>query len=234
MGVLVNPFIFGIPTPATKALIGWSGTNFLRRTAAVYTTLPLTLACWVRLTALPTGGGTITYFGMYASAAFDAYSLGYTDGDTGPYASARQGLSPEGKAKATALPTAGQWFLHVGVFNSTGSRSSFIAGTNKGTNTTSATVGALNRTSVGKFDGSSSLNPLAATDLVAHPAIWDIALSDADVAALAVAGTLPTAVQGADLVAYWPFAAVANPQPDSIGANTLAVQGSLSLGTGPF
>jgi hypothetical protein len=58
--------------------------------------------------------------------------------------------------------------------------------------------------------------------LIAHVAIWNTAIDDADVDELR-GGANPLAVQSASLIGYWPLLTDASTEPDEAGANDLTV-----------
>jgi hypothetical protein len=64
-------------------------------------------------------------------------------------------------------------------------------------------------------------------------ALWNIALSDADVASLAL-GIHPFLVHPSALVAYWPLMGASSPEPNlKSNTATMAINGSLSQAVNP-
>lgn len=127
-------------------------------------------------------------------------------------------------ADTTSGYSTGTWTHFAGVWASDASRTSFIAGGSKGTNTESQTavaatfmVGAYKYgATAGHFDGK-----------LAHIAVWSVALSDENIALLA-SGISPLSVDSAHLVSYWPLFDDAN---DDQGTNHLTVANSPSFDT---
>jgi hypothetical protein len=68
--------------------------------------------------------------------------------------------------------------------------------------------------------------------LIAHVAIWNIALADADV--LLLASGPPNNVQPANLIDYWTLNTNASPEVPLVGANNLTVTGTLYSSSDPF
>lgn len=125
------------------------------------------------------------------------------------------------EAFATAGPSTGAW-QHAGfVATSSTSYSAYYNGGSKATATTavSMTLSNMNRTALGKqsfaaggyFDGK-----------MAHVAVWNAALADAEIEVLA-AGLLPTRVRPASLVAYWSLSGKDDPEIDIVGRNDLTI-----------
>lgn len=102
------------------------------------------------------------------------------------------------------------WHLAVGVFTSHSSRTAFIDGGG-------ATVGSGTRTASGmnvvKISGDTAASPgQAMNGKLAHAAIWNIALSDAQVYSLLY--LYPNQVAVGNLVNYWPLTNNQSPEPD--------------------
>jgi hypothetical protein len=68
--------------------------------------------------------------------------------------------------------------------------------------------------------------------LLAEAAIWNVALSDTEVAALA-AGYSPKTIQPTALVAYWPLIGDWTPEIELISGQNFTIQGSLTQGAHP-
>ena len=102
------------------------------------------------------------------------------------------------------------------VFASDTSRSAYINGGSKATDTTSAAIpSGLDTTGIATFLYSSG--PFELLDgTIGEAAIWTAELSDAEVAALA-RGVSPLNIQPGSLWAYWPLLGVDSPEPDQSG-----------------
>jgi Concanavalin A-like lectin/glucanases superfamily len=207
------------------ARTGWSTSNFLRYDSAIVTTYPFTLAAW----CLSTGGGSRHILGLYNSASTGDTNYCSMLMTTGDAISARScdGTSAS-NATSSASATDGVWCHAAAIFVSTTSRASYLDGANKGTNATSRAPSGFNRTSISHRDNSSNDQAFNATGLLAEAAIWNVALSDAEVAMLGAARVSPLLVRRDALVAYWPLLGGYSPEIDLIGRQDMTIQGSLS------
>jgi len=101
----------------------------------------------------------------------------------------------------------GGWNHLAGVMAGVSERYSYLNGdtANKGTNTTTITsiAGLLNRTCVGCIYASTTLSQTM-QGRVAHPAIWSVALTDAEIVMLSQ-GVSPLLVRPESLVFYMPY-----------------------------
>ena len=132
-------------------------------------------------------------------------------------------------ARTTTGFTAGTWYSACAVFASATSRSAYINGGSKATDTTSRTETTLNETLIGAFVNNGPTYSQFFGGGLADAAIWNVALSDAEVALLEVMP--PFAMRPDALVGYWPlFGDAASPEPDFSGrANTLTITGTTRL-----
>lgn len=159
-----------------------------------------------------------------ASGGFNQYSLqavGAVAGD--PVRATTQNFLTVANADTSSGFSAGSWQHAAAVFGSSTDRRAFLNGGSKGTNATSVTdPSGLDSVAVGAFAGAHTFPMFG---LIAHAAIWNIALSDAEVAALA-AGAHPMMVRPEALVAYWPMFDEHASQIDWVGGVTLTVAGN--------
>jgi hypothetical protein len=156
------------------------------------------MACWARadsgstqaIMSLSTNGGTARYtLAAAGSVGGDPLQAGTTNsGGTGANAVTSSGFSSA-------------WFHGAAVFASTTSRAAYINGGSKGTDATNITggadrilIGARISTTVGAF----------LLGECAEVGVWNIALSDDDVASLAT-GMSPLLVRPEGLVFYAPL-----------------------------
>lgn len=131
---------------------------------------------------------------------------------------------------ANSLTANGGWNHLAGVMVGVSERYSYLNGdtANKGTNTTTITSlsGLFNRTNVG------ALYPVTTTQQttqgrVAHPAIWNAALSDAEIVMLSQ-GVSPLLIRPQNLVFYVPYLGRDSSDIDIIGRNALTNTGTTS------
>jgi hypothetical protein len=189
------------------------------------TSEPFTVSVWFKLPDITTS---------YALAALDhpttsGYKIlgainagGASAGD--PVQSYNYDGSTFGLAASTTGYTSGTWHHACGVFNTTADRRSFLDGGSKGTNTTSVT-GTGTELIICRRRRNSALGQMPSGSYIAEVAVWNSALSDANVALLA-AGTNPKDVAGGP-VAYWPLTTVTT-NTDEIGSNDLTESTTLT------
>jgi hypothetical protein len=157
--------------------LSFDGTGDYARGTPPFTTMPLTMACFVRVTSLASNS---TIMGTYNSGISRRRSM---DLGTGGAVSATSG-GAEGIVDATSSDglTAGTWGTAAVIFGSTTSRLAYMDGGNEGTDTaTSTSVTAADRLSMGRTDSASSSRPY--TGQIAGCAVWSAALSAEEVAA---------------------------------------------------
>lgn len=129
-----------------------------------------------------------------------------------------------GIAVSTAGYTANSWQSACGIFTSATSRDAFVNGGSKGSNTDNRT-GDSDEFTVGCRRGNSPIGYFVGK--IAHVAVWDKALSDANVSSLH-GGANPLTIESGNLIAYWPLNGNATA---TVGSN-LNESGSPSYDTG--
>jgi hypothetical protein len=173
-----------------------SGTGqYLTTSSAVLTAAPLTMACW----GIHGATGVLDYamnLGV-SGATNNRFVLGVNASDQVFMESAAASAS---SAVTTAtVPTSG-WQHFAGVTASATSRFAYLNGTPGTEQTTSRVPSGINMLRVGAGGTAASLW----TGSIAHCAVWNVALTANEIAALA-AGLSPLAVRPGALVAYWPY-----------------------------
>lgn len=164
-------------------LFARGGGDKIQVASAVLTVMPLTMACWFNATALDNAHRLVS---LTDGTTNNRFQIGISVGN------AVLGLITSGgssaNATSSALITAGAWYHVAAVFTNATSRAAYLSGGNKGTNATNLTPSGLNVTVLGN-DGTTTCN-----GTIALPAIWNAALSDGEIAALA-AGLDPRLLQ---------------------------------------
>lgn len=192
-----------------------ASSQFLEVVSAPVAAMPLTMACWFKPVDT-----TISSQMSYEPAAAGQYYRLYTG--TQVNAAAYDG-SAIGTASVGAITT-GAWTHCAAVFTGTASRAAFQNGTKSTIETTTVNGITFARVELGRvyFNGS----PLQyANGDIAEAAIWNVALSDADIAALAL-GLSPLLVRPDALVFYAPLMGQNSPELDVVGRRDLAVTGA--------
>lgn len=170
--------------------------------------VPLTVACWFSTTT-----NAIQDLAACVKASTQYFWIGLNNNFGGSEVRARHrsgGTTTEAET-TTGIARDGSWEHACGVFASTTDRRAFLNGGSKGTNTDSVSDVAPTSFTAGDAPPFAGL-----AGRIAEIGIWDIALSDAEVALLA-AGISPTRIQAANLVGYWPLWGADSPEPDLSG-----------------
>jgi hypothetical protein len=181
-----------------------ASSQYLEVASPVVVAYPFTMACWFY--PLDTTGGAL--IGISDTAGTSNYW--YLDHTTAVRILARDNSTSDA-ANATGSVVTNAWNHAAGVFTSSTSRSAFFNGSGKSTATGNitpvgldvTTVGTLHRSVFGSYENGR----------IAEPAIWNVALTDVEIAALA-RGLHPSRIRPDALVAYWPLWGDDSPEPD--------------------
>jgi hypothetical protein len=182
---------------------------------------PLSVFIWLYGDTFATNNRALFNLGQAAGAADDSLKLAVLTSGKVEVIS-YDAVNGFRVAESVATVSTGAWQSAGAVWASTTSRSVYVNGANKVTNTqTSAvTFTDLDRTGVGVnivggftelFDGR-----------LAHPTVWKAELTDDEFAALH-AGIHPTRIRPASLVAYWSLSGKDDPEIDIVGRNDLTI-----------
>jgi hypothetical protein len=200
----------------------FSSLQRLEITSAVVTAYPYTMACW----AYDDGTSTSFPFLMNCSTSgttAQATRIPFYIDNTGKIGTINDTVTSSARSTNT-------WFHACAVEASATSHAAFLNGGSKGTKTTSFTFPTgMNRTTINAWNGGSNVG-IAGN--IAHPAIWNVALTDAEVAMLA-SGLSPLRVRPQSLIFYLPTLGRDSPEIDIIGAQTLTVHGATASSNEP-
>lgn len=193
-----------------------ASTQYLDVAAASVSGSPFSMACWFRVTNI-TQNHILVWVGVEGdSGKWSAIrAAGQEAGDPASFIQNQYTAGPTGEAQSSSAYTANTWHHIVGTCASATSRAVFLDGGNKGTDTTNVgTVTGHDKHSIGMArDGS----PSGPTDgYIAEVAVWNVVLSDAEAAILAL-GYWPPYVRPANLLAYWPLLGNLSPEIDRVG-----------------
>jgi hypothetical protein len=182
--------------------------QYLEHVGVPVTTTPLTLAAWFYAAQTTSSYGLVGVgVGAGTTTVINGFQLYATSGTV-------KIASGNGTTAATAVTTAtfaaNAWAHAAAVFTSGTSRAAYLNGGNKVSNTTSSTPGTPDAVDVGRMMQTTK-NYM--NGRLAEAAVWNVALTDAEVAALA-AGVSPLRVRPANLVAYWPLLGIDSPETD--------------------
>lgn len=213
------------------ARTGWSSANFLRYAGGLLTAAPLSIGGWANFASI---SANKIVAGLYNSASGDnvnEFMLLLNSGNTIGFGTG-DGTTRSSATTSTTL-TANTWRHLMGVTSAANSRAVYLDGGGKGTESTSRTPSGINRTSFGKQDNAGTALNMGSTDLLGEWGLWNIALSDADVLALA-GGISPLLMHPEALVGYWPLVGINSPENNLMdNTSTLSIQGTLSAAAHP-
>lgn len=181
---------------------------------APLTTVPLTLACWFKPASV--AGGTNKSLVSLDDGAANEFLLRSVASGGAVAAVANTGISTTAGTQSN-----GVWGHAAAVFASSTSRTSYLNGVAATVDTTNVTPSGINGTHVGRLWAASQF----ADGDIAEVAIWNVALSAADMAALAL-GISPSMIRPDALVFYAPLIGVGSPEPDLVGRRNLTVTGA--------
>jgi hypothetical protein len=216
-----------------------ASSQYLELASAIVAGVPLTISCWFRpasaaasynLVNIGDAGGA-NYFNVYANPTGAAATIGATS------AGSASGSTGDKTAVTTATYAANRWYHACAVYVSSTSRAAYLDGGGKGTDVNTSLPTAMTQTDVGAYHTGTGVFG-AFNGQVAEVAIWNVDLTDVEVAALAGAGGLggpaplaglPLLVRPASLVAYWPLRGEAAPElnlaPTGYSKNIAVVNG---------
>lgn len=198
--------------------------DLLNVNSTVLTAFPLSMACWFYHTASSNG----QLMALTASANNNNW-ISITAGVTSVTAQTN-GAGGFVAALTSAGYSLNTWNHACGVFSASNSRSAFVNGGSKVTNTTNSVPAGLARTSIGVLNRPTPVEYM--TGRIAEAAIWNSALSDSQVASLAK-GVSPLLIQPENLVFYAPLIGNNSPETDYVGSFNMTVTGAIKAGHSP-
>jgi len=178
--------------------------QYLYRASAVVSAMPITMACWFRTTSttaiqrlvdvgqLSTGNQKWSLALLGTAAAPNTTVIANTSSVSGAFAA------------TTATYLADTWHHAAAVFTSSTSRTAYLDGGNAGTDTASVSPSGVDTTTIGATGVGASAFGQYMSGRIAEAAIWDVALTASEIAALA-RGFIPPQIRPQSLVAYWPL-----------------------------
>lgn len=179
-------------------------TQYLSRASAVVSAMPLTMACFFRTTSttaiqrlidvgqLSSGNQKWSLALLGTAAAPNTTVIANTSSVNGAYAA------------TTAAYSANTWHHAAAVYESATSRTAYLDGGNAGTDTVSVSPSGVDTTTIGATGVGASAFGQFMSGRIAEAAIWSVALTAAEIAALA-RGFIPPQIRPQSLVAYWPL-----------------------------
>jgi hypothetical protein len=188
---------------------------------SVLVTLPFTVCAW----GFPTAASPTGIFEIGISASDNHRFTMYRD-NSGEIIVQTKDATTAGGATTTAAAALNLWHHMCGVWASATSRSAYLNGGNKATNATNLTPTGMNQTIIGgMLTGTGNREWVGQLD---HVAVWNVALTDAEIAALAT-GISPLQVRSSALVAYVPIWGLQSPEIDIAAARSWTLVGTPTL-----
>src|SRR3990167_3100989 len=189
-----------------------ASSQYLQIDTGILTAYPLTMACWFK------ANNTTANFSLMWLGDKDVsnswHALEANAGGDVVIGQSRFGGGPV-EALTTTNYTANTWHHACAVFISSTDRAAFLDGGGKGTNATDVTPTGIDRFAIGRF---ADTTPDKYMDgLIAECAIWDVALTDQEVANLALGNVPAYLIRPSNLKGYWPLG-MGSPEPDLSGA----------------
>jgi hypothetical protein len=157
-----------------------ASTQYLITSSTPVANVPLTVACWVLKETGGLNGRTVM---SLANSASSQTRITLISDDNGMVVLAAQGESGGAFTSSVGVSVLGTWVHAAGVLASTTSRTAYADGVAGTTNTDSVTLTGINRIGIGarvrkEID-------LYHDGLIAEVGIWNVALTAAEIAALA-------------------------------------------------
>lgn len=200
--------------------------DFLRiTTTPVISGMPFTAACWCLPDDVTNRCSMMSIYDI--SGGFNQHSLvlgGTIGGD--PVQAESQNFLTVFSANTSAGYLAGRWQHVAGIWTNATDRAALLGGADKVTDTNNVPDPGASLDSL--TIGATGLGTLPMFGLLAHLALWSVALTDAEVALLA-GGANPQDVQRGSLIAHWPLANV-DDLKSIVGGITLTVNGNPTTG----
>lgn len=179
---------------------------------------PLTVAAWF---LSPTASSSKTLFYTGDKDVTDHWMVLYLDASNKVTCGARAGADNSGIAVTTPAHSNNVWQHAAGVWTSDSSRAAFLNGGDKATNAVSKTPAGFDRLSIGRHGDSTPGTYMEGR--IAEVGIWNVALSDGEIAILAK-GVCPLRIRPHSLIGYYPLFGNGSPEPNlAVGGATYNV-----------
>ncbi len=219
-----------LPEPAKAARSQPGSASYSATTTTLPVTAPaFTVSLWFR----PDVGSNMTLWAANSGADTDYWSLQYRGDVTGTEVVGwiADHLGATAAAYTTTYAPPGTGWHHVAcVEASASSRAVYLDGAGKGTDATSISPAGLTRCTVGTFRG--ALDAFPVEGAVAKVAVFDVALTDAEIAALA-AHADPRRMRRGHCVSYLPLDGDATGEPDLVTGLTWSISNATKAGAPP-
>tara|TARA_R100000808_G_scaffold19446_1_gene42184 strand:+ start:2198 stop:3010 length:813 start_codon:yes stop_codon:yes gene_type:complete len=197
--------------------------QYYTASSAPISAVPYSFGAWVRLDAAASGVDDCMMLGDASSSSYEALQFNTSNGKVRLRTFAGGGSNLGG-----ALYDTDVWHHVFMVAAATDDRALYLDGGGKVTKSTDKTV-TMGEMSVGVRTISSTTNYFQGR--IEHAVVYDAALTDDEVAALA-SGVNPLLVRGGNLVGYWPLWGQHAAEIDLMGTTSLTATGSPTAANG--
>jgi len=197
-----------------------TGPDFLEADTAAILAAPLTVCAWVRTNNLAQDQVALSLSDKDLTNHF--FQLRFNSGGNNVHWGTRSGGDPIQVAATSTNVSVNTWHHYTGVEAATDDRRVYLDGGGKGTNSGIRTPVGLDRTTIGRAGDATPTREMRGD--IAHVAIWNIALTDLEIAILA-AGISPLCIQRDALIGYWPVGGQ-SPELDVVGGINLTINGT--------
>lgn len=215
---LIIAFILCSPGQAARDFVRASN-QFIECSTATVTAYPITLSGWFKTDDLTTNQVVVANATSGTGVGVYLIFRGVSAGD--PISATDYDGSTSAQANSGGSVSANTWYHGGAVFNGASSRDVFLNGTKtSNTTTTSTNLASTDRTNIGALISTNS----HFSGNLAEVGIWNVALTDAEMAILAT-GVSPLRVRPSALVFYAPMWADIF---DYVGRKSLVNQNSTS------
>lgn len=205
----------------------FNGTDeWLQVNTAPVTSYPMSMACWFRPADLTTSSIILC---LSDKDDNDNYTTVGFKGDTAgdPVYAEKRGVNLTDQILSSGSVTSTSNWYHLGGTFTTTTQAVFLDGS-KDSESQSHTTAGIDNFTIGRLTRGGTHSPTGYyPGEVCHAAVWNVELTDAEMAALANR-VHPFAIRPNALVAYVPLWGESDPEPDYVSGNGLTVNGSPS------
>jgi len=202
-----------------------AASQYLEYGGAVVTDYPFSVAIWFYSDST----AKQTLFWVGDKDAPDNYFEMQLSGETsGTVAATARGNDIEQHANTSSTYSTNTWHHTAAVFTDATDRAAFLDGGNKGTDNVDTTPSGLDRSTIGRSADSTPSDYMSGR--IAEVGVWNVALTDAEVAILA-RGYSPLFVRPQNLVAYWPL--IRDEDQDRVGGYDMTAYNTPTIAAHP-
>lgn len=209
--MMASALLVGVVLAATGARM-FDGSSSYANSAITWSGSVGSISAWVKLNSTNSACAVASI----GSAANTRHHIGFSSGGIPTATTVNSSGGTTASALGSANPCSSNVWVHLtGVFASSTSRKIYLDGVPVATNTSAVTVASFDRITAAMRVNGSAVG-LFCPGSIAELGVWNVALTDAEVASLG-AGARPIRVRPASLKFYSPLAGEASPEVNFIG-----------------